>query len=76
MVTSELLYYNSCKNTYHHKDKHKQVDRDRVEVVFVLNAIRFVVFEKSVLKDVNNDAVFTKAHNLLSVLTLCQYSSQ
>lgn len=42
----------------------------------VLDTIGFSVFEKCVSEDVNNNAMFTKARNLLLVLRLGQYSPQ
>ena len=62
--------------SYHCKDKHKQIGQYRVEILPVLDTIRFDVVEKHTLEYVDNDTMFTKPNNLLLVLWMCQYSSQ
>lgn len=69
---SEQSYCSGCW-TYHRKHERKKVDRYRVEVATVLDAIRFALFEKRVSEDVNNNTVFTEARNLFLVLGLGQY---
>ncbi len=59
--------------TYHHKDKHEQIDRYRVKVLAILDTIRSGIFEKRVSENVDNDRVFTKTHDLFIVLKLRQY---
>ena len=54
--------------SYHCKDKHKQIGRYRVEILPVLDTIRFGVVKKHISEYVNNDTVFNKPDNLLLVL--------
>ena len=54
--------------SYHCKDKHKQIGQYRVEILPVLDTIRFDVVEMHILEYVDNDTMFTKPNNLLLVL--------
>ena len=60
----------TCQRTYHHEDEHKEIDRDRIEILAELDAIRPGVSKKCVLKYVDNDVVFTEPFKCFWVLRM------
>ena len=61
----DLFYFNLCKIAKHWDSF---LTHCRVEILPILDTIRFGVVEKHILEYVDNDAVFTKPNNLLLVL--------
>lgn len=57
--------------TYHCEDEREEIDRDRVKVAAILDAVRFSVFKERVSEDVHDNTIFTEACDLRLVLRLC-----